>query len=332
MVRDATVSPTPDTKPQSTTSSGEASAATTTSTSATGATPTLNSQDVASRLDEAEPLQEIQGKSLKKVTGNLERGGNQGDTVRTLKAESSDVSVETHLLTEKLNLPTAECKNAAEFSSSVSSHLVTDLRKKDPVFLQKGKNGASDSVSVNSLEQQESVSVKTERDTCDSSLKGSNCAEKGSRLWSEQEKRVVKTEGGYDTAAAAREEKDSLGGAGVVFNVVEGLQKRLLADRGAGQDDGVTREEAEPVVKFDGQKRLGDSAACNPAAGGDGGKFKVSMKSAQWKETSSSDGVLSSRTCDSKELKSGPIQGTDCLLYTSPSPRDMTISRMPSSA
>ena len=27
-----------------------------------------------------------------------------------------------------------------------------------------------------------------------------------------------------------------------------------------------------------------------------------------------------------------PIKGTDCLLYTSPSPRDRTRSRMPSSA
>ena len=32
------------------------------------------------------------------------------------------------------------------------------------------------------------------------------------------------------------------------------------------------------------------------------------------------------------EIASIPMQDTDCLLYTSPSPRDDTLSRMPSSA
>ena len=34
----------------------------------------------------------------------------------------------------------------------------------------------------------------------------------------------------------------------------------------------------------------------------------------------------------SKELGIGPMELTDCLLYTSPSPRDRSLSRMPSSA
>ena len=33
-----------------------------------------------------------------------------------------------------------------------------------------------------------------------------------------------------------------------------------------------------------------------------------------------------------EEIKAPPSQSEDCLLYTSPSPRDATLSRMPSSA
>ena len=48
-----------------------------------------------------------------------------------------------------------------------------------------------------------------------------------------------------------------------------------------------------------------------------------------------SDVLASGLTCDSREVKPNYIfaalPGT-CLLYTSPSPRDATLSRMPSSA
>ena len=46
-------------------------------------------------------------------------------------------------------------------------------------------------------------------------------------------------------------------------------------------------------------------------------------------EAQSKIAELSSRI-DSARAKMS--QGTDCLLYTSPSPRDATLSRMPSSA
>ena len=51
-------------------------------------------------------------------------------------------------------------------------------------------------------------------------------------------------------------------------------------------------------------------------------------------DTTSHDVTLShKRSSTVTELtKSTPIPGNDCLLYTSPSPRDLSTSRMPSSA
>ena len=43
-------------------------------------------------------------------------------------------------------------------------------------------------------------------------------------------------------------------------------------------------------------------------------------------------GMIEVRTLESNRLCEGKFQAYSCLLYTSPSPRDATLSRMPSSA
>ena len=221
-------------------------------------------------------------KPSEEATSNLERDGRlAGSPVRTLKTQSGEVSKEQpHLLGATMDLPMAEWKNSVEISASVSGHLLTDLKKKGPGFVQKG----SDCASANTSEQLESVPAKAKNDACDSSLEGNKCADKGSRLRrGEEEKSVVKAEG-CDGDAARRVVNDSPGGAGVVFNVAEGLQKRFRGDSGPERSNDLMQGGAEPVVRFDDQKRLRGPAQCSSATEDGSGEFKVSLKSQQLKE------------------------------------------------
>ena len=65
--------------------------------------------------------------------------------------------------------------------------------------------------------------------------------------------------------------------------------------------------------------------------------FRIKRSAVPGKAPAVSDlqlGELALNTYDAElyTLRSRPGIGTDCLLYTSPSPRDRTRSRMPSSA
>ena len=74
---------------------------------------------------------------------------------------------------------------------------------------------------------------------------------------------------------------------------------------------------------------VNDGEVCLVAKGGIGGKgntrFKSSINQAPRKTTSGTIGEQRKIVLELNLL-------ADCLLYTSPSPRDATLSRMPSSA
>ena len=238
-------------------------------------------------------------KPSEKAASDLETDGRlAGSPVRTLKTQSGEVS-------ETLNLPTAEWKNSVEISASVSGHLLTDLKKKGPGFVQKG----SDCASANTSEQLESVAAKAENDACDASQDGNKRAEKGSTLRKGEEvQSVVKTEG-CDDDAAGRVVNDSPGGAGVVFNVAEGLQKRFCGDSGLERSDDLLQGGAEPVVRFDDQKRLRGPAQCGSAT--EDGEFQGTLKSQQPKESLLRECGLGSNTHCDEDLNPDPTCATN---------------------
>ena len=107
--------------------------------------------------------------------------------------------------------------------------------------------------------------------------------------------------------------------AGDVYNLPPNA--RPVISNGKSVDEGNVLAEASQSSEFGGQVRLRDSI-------GDSREVQIvttSMSLSNFK-------LIEESTHSGQIYNLESIDGTSCLLYTSPSPRDATLSRMPSSA
>ena len=126
---------------------------------------------------------------------------------------------------------------------------------------------------------------------------------------------------------------DRMGGA-IATNMSSSVKlvHSWFASNSAGTSGGVVSAKLNSIVLINNSTLL-----CNKACGG-GGVAYVEYKSTVTLNNSrfinnSATGKEESYSCKNKALYWSIIQPfTTCLLYTSPSPRDATLSRMPSSA
>ena len=80
-----------------------------------------------------------------------------------------------------------------------------------------------------------------------------------------------------------------------------------------------------------GEMKVGDSKISTGRTITETDIVNFAMFMGSWLELQTND-EFAQHTVYGKRIAQGPMVYTICLLYTSPSPRDATLSRMPSSA